>query len=221
MGKNVVWGKEENEGYDSSIRSSIRRKAKMLKENSHQEHGLLVSGQTRYILREIYSRPIQRRNQDTQQYARYAFVSEYHCSPSGNDIICNNCDGIKKAIRRLCRVIYEQDNKVIHNKSNTSTLVDASASKAIQKIEMVVGKLRSVQKINNYLKSRLEEQREKDGIMMATDKSCDLFDDEAEVDIKKVLYSNGELTAGKEILSRTLWNQSVHATRDAKEKGKK
>ena len=47
-----------------------------------------------------------------------------------------------------------------------------------------------------------------------------MFDEEAEVEDIKVINSNGELKAGKHLLERLLWNQSVIATRDAKSKGK-
>ena len=61
--KNMIWGEEE-EGYDSLIRSSIYQKVQILKENRHVEFGLLVSGVLEYILKEIYSGSIQQDSSD-------------------------------------------------------------------------------------------------------------------------------------------------------------
>lgn len=56
---------------------------------------------------------------------------------------------------------------------------------------------------------------------MATDQCNELFDKEAQIEAENVLNSNGTCTAGKEFLSRIIWNQSLQATLDAKVKGKK
>lgn len=64
---------------------------------------------------------------------------------------------------------------------------------------MVTDNLCSVCKSMCYLKALLGEKREKDGIVMATDKSCDFFDEEVELETHKILESNGECTAGKDL----------------------
>ena len=59
LGKNVVWGSEEEEGYNSLVRTSIYNKGQALKDNNYVEHGVFVSGQTEYVLHELYSGRIQ------------------------------------------------------------------------------------------------------------------------------------------------------------------
>ena len=196
VGTNVTWGNEEEEGYDSLVRSSIRKKAQLLKENTFEEHGLHQSGQIKYVLRQLYSSQIQKRTKDAQQYARYVFTSERCSAPLFGELICNSCNDIKKGLRRLCKLRYEQDNKILHKKTKISTIINASPSKTLQKIDMVVDNLRSVQKVNCYLKSRLEEQRLKDGINVETSKCEELFDESAEVEAKKVIDSMGEHSDG-------------------------
>ena len=71
MGLNVKWGNKEEEGYNSLIRSCIYNKGQLLKDNQHEEYGLLLSGQTEFILREVYSGPIQKRSVDIPQYTCY------------------------------------------------------------------------------------------------------------------------------------------------------
>ena len=212
IGKNVVWGEEEDIGYDSLIRSSIHYKAKMLKENTYLEQGLLLSGEAKYVLVELYSGQIQKRYQDIKQYDRYAFASSNCQSPPDGELICTNCATIRKPLRRLCRSRYEQNSKSINKNTKTTLLELASPSKLTEKIDMVVDDLRSVRKSNRYLKSCLEEKRVKHGIVMKTEQSCVLFDEDAEVEAMKVIGSNGELKAGKRLLARLLWNQSVLAT---------
>ena len=221
IGKNVVWGEEEDIGYDSLIRSSIHYKAKMLKENAYLEQGLLLSGEAKYVLVELYSGQIQKRYQDIKQYDRYAFASSNCQSPPDGELICTNCATIRKPLRRLCRSRYEQNSKSINKNTKTTLLELASPSKLTEKIDMVVDDLRSVRKSNRYLKSCLEEKRVKHGIVMKTEQSCVLFDEDAEVEAMKVIGSNGDLKAGKRLLARLLWNQLVIATRDAKSKGSK
>lgn len=55
---------------------------------------------------------------------------------------------------------------------------------------------------------------------VAPDQCYDLFNEEAEVEVKTVMDSNGTCTAGIELLSQILWNQSVPAMRNTNEKGK-
>ena len=184
------------------------------------EHGVFISGQTEYVLHELYSGRIQQRDNDIMQYDRYVFASRLCSSPSDNEVVCGQCLAVRKQLRRLCRARFETGNKPMHKFTNTSSYVFASPSKAMVKIDMVKENLRSVQKSNVYLKSCLEKQREKHGISISMDKSVELFDVDADVEAKRILNSNGEHSAGKELLSRILWNQSVIATLDAKTKGK-
>ena len=193
----------------------------MLKENSYSEHGLLLLGEIKYVLVELYSGQIQKRYQDIKQYDRYAFASSNCQSPPDGELICTYCATIRKPLRRLCRSRYEQNNKSANKNTKTMLLELASPSKLTEKIDMVVDDLRSVRKSNSYLKSRLEEKRVNHGIFLKTEQSCQLFDEEAEVEAMKVINSNGDLNAGKHLLAKLLWNQSVIATRDAKSKGKK
>ena len=46
MGTRVVWGDEEEEGYNSLIWTCIYQKAQLLKDNIYEECGVLVSGST-------------------------------------------------------------------------------------------------------------------------------------------------------------------------------
>ena len=219
VGSNVVWGDEEEEGYNSLVRSSIHQKKNLLKENKHEVCGVLVSGQTEYVLKELYSGRVQKRG--SHQYYRYAFASRNCSAPSNGELLCTHCDNIKKGLRRLCRLRYEYDNRTLHKNTKTSILMKASPSKTQKKIEMVVDNLRSVQKCNHYLNSRLEDQRKKDGVSIGIDKCSELFDESAEVEAKQILDSREEISANKDLLSRLLWNQSVQATIDAKMKGSK
>ena len=129
----------------------------MFKENGYHEEVSVLSGQTRFILKEMFSGPIQKRSKFTRQYYRYTFVSDQCCSLM-NKLICSNCNAIKRALQRLFWGRYEHNNKVLHAKMNTSKIVNEIPSKAVKSIEMVVGKLRSVQMSSIYLKSRLEGQ---------------------------------------------------------------
>ena len=79
----------------------------MLKENLHEEYGLLLSGQTEYILQEVYSGSIQKRSVDIQQYTRYAFSAQDCSAPMDGELICEACSSIRKPLRRLCRNQYE------------------------------------------------------------------------------------------------------------------
>ena len=58
MELNVVWGDEEQLGYNSLIRTSIHQKGQLLKVNKHEEYGLLLSDKTEFILKKVYSGPI-------------------------------------------------------------------------------------------------------------------------------------------------------------------
>ena len=60
------------------------------------EFRLLVSGETEYILKEIYSGSIQQRSSDILQYNRYTFASRHCTSPPKGEIIYTHCSGIKK-----------------------------------------------------------------------------------------------------------------------------
>ena len=94
----------------------------------------------------------------------------------------------------------------MHKVSNMNKLVFSSPSKAIVKIEKVASNLRLVQKSNRYFKLRLEEQREKNGIKVKTEHCVELFDEKAEVEVEIILNSKEETIAGKDLLSRLLWN---------------
>ena len=128
MGTNVVWSEREEVGCNSLIWSSIYQKAKLLKENIHKEYGVLVSGQTEYVLWEIYSGSIKQRSHDIKQYDRYAFVLRQCTSPLGNQLVCIHYNALK-----LCQIRYKQDNTSFYKKINISSLMNASPSKAMQK----------------------------------------------------------------------------------------
>ena len=221
LGSNVVWGDNEENGYKSLIRSSIYKKGQLLKDNHHVQHGILVSGETEFVLNEIYSGRIKKRNQKMLQYARFAFASIDCSSPSNNEIICANCLSVRKILRRLCCGRFENDNKPLHKFTNTTQIVNASPSKAMIKIDKVADDLHSMQKSNFYLRSRLEKDRENHGVNIKAEHSLLLFDESVDADAKKIISSKGKEKAGKGLLSRLLWNQSLMATQDANLKGKK
>ena len=84
--KNVTWNQEEEEGYDSLIRTSIYQKGQRLKENKYEKHGILDSNDL--ILRELYSGPLPK---GISEYIRYAFSARTCTSPSEGKLICSNC----------------------------------------------------------------------------------------------------------------------------------
>lgn len=84
----MIWGEKEEQGYNSLIRSSIYQKSQIPIDNKHEEYGLLLSSQTEYVLREIYSGTIQKRYQDIQQYTRFVFDSRHCSSLPDNQLIC-------------------------------------------------------------------------------------------------------------------------------------
>ena len=67
----------------------------------------------------------------------------------------------------------------------------------------------------------MEKDRENHGVNIKTEHSSLLFDETADAEAKKIISSKGKEKAGKCLLSRLLWNQSLMATQDAKLKGKK
>jgi len=160
---NVVFGTEEEKEYNSLIRSCIYNKAQMLKMNQYEEYGQIFSGQTEFVLKQVYSGDIKMRSIDMQQYKRYSFTFRDCTTPDDGELLCDNCHVVKKHPRRLCRNRYHLDNKGLRKNKNTSTIYFASPTKAKKKIGMVAELLLSSQQINWYLKSRLEEQREKRG----------------------------------------------------------
>lgn len=88
MGSNVIWGEEEEVGYNSLIEFCIYQKAQMPKDNKHEEYSVLVLGQTEYVLKEIYSGFIQKQSSNIQQCTQYIFASKKCTYHSGNDLIC-------------------------------------------------------------------------------------------------------------------------------------
>ena len=203
-GSNVVWRNEEVSGYHSLIQSSIYEKAQLLKDNRHVEHGILVSGQTEFILKEIYSGGIKKRNNESQQYARFAFASANCSSPSENELLCDNCIGVRKILRRLCRNRFLYNNKPLHKFTNTSQIVKSTPTKAMEKIETIGDHLHLVQKSKRYYRMIFEEQREKDGISIDINKCGILFDKEADAEAERIFSSRGETNANKDLLSRLL-----------------
>ena len=159
-GTNVEWGVEEDQGYDSLIRTSIYQKAQSMKDNKYEKNGVLQSGSNEFILHELHSGNIPKGN---SQYIRYAFSARTCNSPLEGNLICLNCDKAKKAFRTICRKRYRQDAKEIHSCTNNTKIVHSSPTKALKKIETVADSLHSLQKRNHYLELRLEEQRVKHG----------------------------------------------------------
>ena len=86
MGVNIVWGDEEEQGYNALIRSSIYQKAQLLKINKHLEYGSISSGTTEFVLKEVYSGPIWHRVKDIRQYTRYIFASSNCSSPVDGEL---------------------------------------------------------------------------------------------------------------------------------------
>ena len=217
-GTNVEWGVEEDQGYDSLIRTSIYQKAQSMKDNKYEKNGVLQSGSNEFILHELHSGNIPKGN---SQYIRYAFSARTCNSPLEGNLICLNCDKAKKAFRTICRKRYRQDAKEIHSCTNNTKIVHSSPTKALKKIETVADSLHSLQKRNHYLELRLEEQRVKHGVSLKASMYGELFDDEAQKEADNIFNAKGKQLASKQLLSRILWNQSLQATLDAKMKGKR
>ena len=83
--------------------------------------------------------------------------------------------------RRLCGDCVGLDAKTT---KNLFTKI-ASPTKALEKIDMVTDNLRMIQKKQLHLKTKLEEKRQKDGIVMTMDQSCDLFNEEVDLEARK------------------------------------
>ena len=98
----MVRGKEEELGYESLIWLSIYEKGQLLKTDRHAGFGVILSGDTEFALKEVYSGLIWKRTKDINQYKRYDFASR-NCVPHpDNQLICTHCINIRKQLSRLC-----------------------------------------------------------------------------------------------------------------------
>ena len=88
-------------------------------------------------------------------------------------------------MQRLCRAGCERDNKPLHKNTKNSNIVFASPTKALEKIDMVADNPRTIQKKQLHLGTQLEEKQQKDRIVMAMDQSCDLFNEEVDLEARK------------------------------------
>ena len=132
----------------------------MLNINQHEEYGKMFSGQTEFVLKQVYSSDIKIQSIDVQQYTCYAFAVRECTTPDNGELLCDKCNAIRKYLRRRCCNWYHLDNKGLPKNTNSSTICFASPTKEKEKMGMAAELLQKYQELTWYLKSRLEEQRE-------------------------------------------------------------